>query len=65
MIRPEQIPDEVVQAVMRALDLQIRDDLARAAIRAALNAWPGVDTKDGSEYWVPLILILPLPVRPE
>lgn len=66
MIRPEQIPDEVVEAAARAVyeDWRVRskmfdetlpwDDVeedeqwnsrcdARAAIVAAINAWPGVD----------------------
>jgi len=57
MIRPDQIPDEVVEAAARALseaelwpgvwsrlDSVVQDAFtaqARAAIASALNAWPG------------------------
>lgn len=43
MIKPEQIPDEVVEAAREAWlrsDVNARDDW-RAAIAAAINAWPG------------------------
>jgi hypothetical protein len=42
VIKPEQIPDEVVEAAHRAAleaDFNMRDQL-RAAIVAAINAWP-------------------------
>jgi hypothetical protein len=40
MIRPDQIPDEVVEAFVEAFHGQ---DMTRAAaIAAALNAWPGM-----------------------
>ena len=38
MIRPDQIPDEVVKTVMHCFHTQ---NSARASIAAALNAWPG------------------------
>jgi hypothetical protein len=72
MIRPEQIPDEVVEAAAMVLHANNEvfhdvswDDLgdydqeayreeARAAIAAALNAWPGaIDCGDG---WIELPL---------
>ena len=37
MIKPEQIPDEVVDAFYASL---ARDECDRKAIAAALNAWP-------------------------
>lgn len=59
MIDPKQIPDEVVEAAAKALseaelwpgvwsrlDSVVQDAFtaqARAAIAAALNAWPGAD----------------------
>ncbi len=50
MIRAEQIPDEVVEAAAKAIgeetyvsNRQTLKDAARAAIAAALNAWPGAE----------------------
>ncbi len=40
MIRPDQIPDEVVEAVMYCFHTR---SSARAAIAAALSAWPGAE----------------------
>ncbi len=46
MIRPEQIPDEVVEAAVKAFDESEEDAYVshahdiRVAIAAALNAWP-------------------------
>lgn len=37
MIKPDMIPDEVVEAALK------KRGLMREAIAAALNAWPGVD----------------------
>ena len=75
MIRPDQIPDEVVEAAARvfvevygiawddAYEADRADSLieARAAIAAALNAWPGawhIRPVDFEEK-----LILPLPQK--
>ncbi len=45
MIKPDQIPDEVVEAaerVYRTVPLYTsHEDAIRAAIAAGLNAWPG------------------------
>ena len=47
MIRPDQTPDEAVEAAARTLagsaqlNLMAWNAHARAAIAAALNAWPG------------------------
>jgi len=71
MINPAQIPDEVVEAAARAIgeetyvgNKQTLRDAGRAAIAAALNAWPNAKTlrDDGRRqtYIVPA-LILPLP----
>jgi hypothetical protein len=44
MIDPKQIPDEVVEAMRESITdtvMFINEKEARAAIVAALNAWPG------------------------
>lgn len=76
MIRPDQIPDEVVEAAAMAfayhegytwgssgLDHDAILETARAAIAAALNAWPGARRMGNGVPWSdkPLRLILPLP----
>ena len=50
MIDPAQIPDEVVEAAARAIgaetyvgNKQTLRDAGRAAIAAAINAWPGME----------------------
>jgi hypothetical protein len=53
MIRPDQIPDEAWEAAMKT---DPRDGL-RAAIAAALNAWPGAAQNynwDGSRWRIVL-----------
>jgi hypothetical protein len=58
MIRAEQIPDEVVEAFRKAwMDGSLS---ARAAIAAALSAWPGVDCLP---TFGPSRIILPLPQK--
>ncbi len=78
MIKPEQIPDAVVEAAARAMrDTYMKaNDVppyntethyplsafvqeARAAIAAALNAWPGAEVVEW--YHADKTLILPLP----
>lgn len=60
MIKPEQIPDEVVRLASRAASDLLSDDGIRSTIAAAINAWPGVVFGDG--YHVPKqCLVLPLP----
>jgi hypothetical protein len=60
MIKPEQIPNEVVEAaaykyLFYCPRLKTHDEAIRAAIAAALNAWPGtVDCGDG---WIELPLL--------
>jgi hypothetical protein len=74
MIDPAQIPDEVVEAAARALadDAKLNwDDVpyahnvmrgeARAAIIAALNAWPNAEVVGW--YHADHTLILPLPQK--
>ena len=57
MIRAEQIPDEVVEALAVAW----RDEMNSAhAIAVALNAWPGVEIRPTFE---PSRVILPLPLE--
>jgi hypothetical protein len=57
MIKPEQIPDEVVRAINEACDSgrawNTRDTLA-----AAINAWPGNWYVDGIDFEAKLILPL-------
>lgn len=71
MIRAEQIPDEVVEAAARAYAIlneghdewwHLRAERARAAIAAALNAWPDA----GIEEYVNRDrgIFLPLPQEP-
>jgi hypothetical protein len=61
MIKAEQIPDEVVEAINEACDSgrawNTRDTLA-----AAINAWPGVEvepTHESYPAWPHIILPLP------
>lgn len=68
MINPAQIPDEVVEAAARAIgeetyvgNKQTLRDAGRAAIAAALNAWPGMTLHQqdiNAEY---SYFVLPLP----
>ena len=66
MIKPEQVPDEVVDAL---LDTSNVAKPWKHAIAAALNAWPGMEQDqlfhgftDGTHYFQPR-LILPLPTE--
>jgi hypothetical protein len=72
MIRADQIPDEVVEAAARAIandaewnwdDVPYAHDVirseARAAIAAALNAWPGAMLDCWAHYDGALLLPLP------
>jgi len=56
MIKAEQIPDEVVEAFV---DVYYTKDMTRkAAIAAALNAWPGAWHVDAADFEEKLILPL-------
>jgi hypothetical protein len=56
VIKPEQIPDEVVEAFVDAY--YAKDMTRKAAIAAALAAWPGIEIHtDGTEDWIELTLI--------
>lgn len=60
MIRPDQIPDEVVEVVARLYEQKwgLKDHwLARDAIAAAINAWPDVEMRP---TFNPSRIILPL-----
>jgi len=67
MLKPEQVPDEVVAAAREAWlgsDVSAQEDW-RIAIAAAINAWPGnrMETEyftHCGDYWEPAV-ILPLP----
>ena len=51
MIKPDMIPDEVVEAAIK------KRGLMREAIAAALNAWPGVCKSEsvlGLSKWIEL-----------
>jgi hypothetical protein len=80
MINPAQIPDEVVEAAARGLARYNCDqwdsdperfwphfaDQARAAITAAINAWPGMLHRGKNAYLANVAdehLILPLPTE--
>jgi len=65
MLKPEQIPDEVVEAAAKTLmDPDYPNswpawmDEARAALAAALNAWPDAEARP---TFGPSRIILPLP----
>lgn len=64
MIKPDMIPDEVVNAAREAWlqsDVNAKEDW-RAAIAAALNAWPGMHHYEpNAEPYYGKHLILPLP----
>jgi hypothetical protein len=74
MIRPEQIPDEVVEAAAKVIadangwrekhSVSICKPVAVEAIVAAINAWPGANVFPGMQRGfteTPPHLILPLP----
>ena len=73
MINPAQIPDEVVEAAARAIAESLRTARltteaqdgykpeARAAIAAALNAWPGAEVHNFDGWTHAEGLVLPLP----
>lgn len=47
MIKPEQIPNEVIEAAVSWLpDTVDRQPYLRAAIAAAINSWPGMGLVD-------------------
>lgn len=68
MLKPEQVPDEVVAAARVAWlgsDVSAQEDW-RSAIAAAINAWPGMQTdceRRVSEKWIGVrefpIIVLP------
>ena len=63
MIRPDQIPDEVVLAA-RDVFMRSQDHISeniRAAIAAALNSWPEVERIYRSEDEKLFTILLPLP----
>lgn len=65
MLKPEQIPDEVMLAAREAYmrgGAHISTNM-RAAIAAALNAWPGMFENPAGDYLLMKrnALILPLP----
>jgi hypothetical protein len=64
MIKPEQIPDEVVERLCEGLSYWDRE-ATRAALAAALNAWPGMVERHfpNDPTRVPGVF-LPLPKEP-
>lgn len=68
MIKPDQIPDEVVEAAARALKdhplVPFTEDAAlvisRASIAAAINAWPSMRVDDTYRWLSDVAIILPM-----
>jgi hypothetical protein len=69
MIKPEQIPDEVVEAAAKSIS-EFSEPIdkwryhipeARDAIAAAINAWPGMECRP---TFTPSRIILPLAEEP-
>ena len=61
MIKPEQIPDEVVEELHSLFAWIGNSDGAREAIAAALAAWPWAETRLEDWHTPPeTVLILPL-----
>jgi|LakMenE01Jun11ns_1017448.scaffolds.fasta_scaffold9185478_1 hypothetical protein len=57
MIKPEQIPDEAVDAMLESIGSFFCRAQARAACAAMLAAWPGIEIHtDGTEDWIELTL---------
>ena len=69
MIRPNQIPDEVVEAAKEAYrntNEKTMSDWLAEIIAAALNAWPGsysLAENDSAEIRGVAAIILPLPLE--
>ena len=63
MIKPEQIPDEVVEELHGLVAWIGNSDGAREAIAAALNAWPNAIPTTATDHLLVArpALILPLP----
>jgi len=79
MLKPEQVPDEVVEAAAQAA-WKLKDqrfweilkatqpdwkDEARATIAAAINAWPGMWHIEAVDFEHKIILPLPQEARDE
>ena len=65
MIKPDQLPDEVVLAA-RDVFIRSQDHISeniRAAIAAALNSWPEVERIYRSEDEKLFTILLPLPQK--
>ena len=62
MLKADQIPDEAMNALLRALQLRKG---GREAIAAALSAWPGFEYRADAAFpafgYGPAAFILPLP----
>lgn len=61
MIKPEQVPDEVVEAAVAMRD---RGGSMRDIIRTAINAWPrsySLAENDSADIRDVAVIILPLP----
>jgi len=62
MLKPEQVPDEVVEAFQRAwADMSTLS--TKECLAAALNAWPGNDIVGYGPPFYGIDLILPLPTE--
>lgn len=62
MLKADQIPDEAMNALLRALLIR---KSGKEALAAALNAWPGLEYKADAAFpafgYGPAAIILPLP----
>jgi hypothetical protein len=65
MIDPKQIPDEVVEEYMKWEFPKPHTNVVRKQLAAALNAWPGAETRLEDWHTPPeTVLILTLPKEP-
>ena len=61
MLKAEQVPDEAYRAWREAF---FSDSGGRAAIAAAINAWPGIEVRQMYSGWARMqSIILPLPTE--
>lgn len=61
MIKPEQVPKEVIVELLAWLNSCDCEDCMSVAIAAALNAWPNHNIVDDDVVYVDRAIMLPLP----
>jgi hypothetical protein len=59
MIDPR-IPDEAVEAMLNRMGSFFSSEEARAALAAAINAWPEMHVWDANQVWHHPSIVLPL-----